>query len=98
MKEGHSLPEIVGGIASWRDYFFAFASQDPLFKPELAAAEMILALIEGGAMDRPTREQVRAVLDAPMGEHYGGPGWSDFVRLAEEWLEGAAELDVGPEK
>ena len=94
MEERRSLPKLVAGIASLRDYFFTFATQDPLFRPELAAAEMLLSLIEGGAVDRHTREQVRAVLDAPIGEHYGGPGWRDFRCQAEEWLEVAAELDA----
>jgi hypothetical protein len=74
------------------------AKTDPLFRPELALAEKILALIRGGAVDRSTREQVRAALDAPIAEHYGGSGWCDLVRRTEEWLEVAAEQDVGPKR
>jgi hypothetical protein len=93
MKDLRSLPNIIACIESDRRYFENCAKDGPLFRPELELAEKILALIRGGAVDRNTRQQVRAALDAPIAEHYGGSGWCDLVRQIERWLEVAAEQD-----
>ncbi len=86
MRDLGSLSNIIGSIASVRNYFADFVKNDPLFLPELEVAERILGLVKDGAVDQTTRDRVRGVLDEPMGEHYDGSGWCHLCSLIEEWL------------
>ena len=67
MRDLGSLSNIIGSIASVRNYFADFVKNDPLFLPELEVAERILGLVKDGAVDQTTRDRVRGVLDEPHG-------------------------------
>ena len=94
MTDLYSLRNIVARIARDRVRFERSAKNNPLFLPELAVVEKILALVQGGAIDQATRDKVRDVYEAPMAEHYNGSDWNDMCLRVEEWLEAAETLDV----
>ena len=60
MSDLRSLPNIIGSIASVRDYFANFAKEDPLLLPELDVAERIMPLLTPETLidDAPRMEPV----------------------------------------
>jgi hypothetical protein len=84
-----SLPEIIGRIRGYRDYFARFAKEEPSFLPELRVANEVLLLIEDGSVGEPNCVGVERALAGVDENHYDGSGWHGFNNAVQLWLETA---------